>query len=353
MSRFRPSRLMTGVYALIACAACCEARLARGELYGYDGFDYPNDSPAINGLSGGTGWGGPWSDADGDFATLTMDDVSLSNPVFPYATTGDRVRTTALGASSEVNRLLPRTFDMSQDGVTLFASFLFQKHAGLSGATGNNVEFNFFASDGNVQVARVGGGSNDRFFLHNSTNYLEGSITLDQTYFLVLKVVSSALENDQYFLKVYDGTSPVPVAEPTEWDSTFGVNSQRIIDNVRFVNGANASGEFDELRVGSTWADVAGGATTPTGSADFDGDLDVDGADFLIWQRHFGTTGELGGDANDDSIVNGLDLDAWKVQYGGGGAGSVTGAAVPEPSSLLLAAGVAGAVAGRLRSRRK
>jgi hypothetical protein len=336
---------------LIVCAAWCPSRSALGELYAYEGFDYPNDNPALGGLDGGFGWGGPWIDTDADFATLTMDDVSLSNPVFPYATVGDRIRTTALGSASEANRPLPRTFDMSQDGVTLYASFLFEKQAGLSGTSGNNVEFNFFASDGNVQVARVGGGSNDRFFLHNSTNYLEGNIILDHTYFLVLKVVSSALENDQYFLKIFDGTSPVPTAEPTEWDSTFSVNSNRIIDNARFVNGANASGQFDELRIGSTWADVAGGATTPAGSADFNGDSNVDGADFLIWQRNFGTNGASGGDANDDLTVDGLDLDAWRMQYGGGGSMAV--AAVPEPSAALLATICGLALANRRRSLRK
>lgn len=61
-------------------------------------------------------------------------------------------------------------------------------------------------------------------------------------------------------------------------------------------------------------------ATAPTVTGDFDGDLDVDGADFLKWQR------ELGDATN---------LTDWQTNYGNGALASLS--AVPEPSSLLLA----------------
>jgi hypothetical protein len=52
--------------------------------------------------------------------------------------------------------------------------------------------------------------------------------------------------------------------------------------------------------------------------ADFDGDGDVDGRDFLLWQRGFGTTdaAPYQGDANADGHVDGSDLAVWKDQYG-------------------------------------
>jgi len=53
-------------------------------------------------------------------------------------------------------------------------------------------------------------------------------------------------------------------------------------------------------------------------SADFDQDEDVDGFDFLAWQRGFGTTGSAtlaNGDADRDSDVNGDDLAIWIEQY--------------------------------------
>jgi hypothetical protein len=71
-------------------------------------------------------------------------------------------------------------------------------------------------------------------------------------------------------------------------------------------------------------------------NADFDGDGDVDGRDFLIWQRGFGGPASLAtGDANNDGQVNELDLVIWHDQYGN--PPEVSGVtAVPEPGSLIL-----------------
>jgi type 1 glutamine amidotransferase len=64
-------------------------------------------------------------------------------------------------------------------------------------------------------------------------------------------------------------------------------------------------------------------------TADFDDDDDVDGHDFLQWQRGLGiSTGATGadGDANADGHVDTNDLDAWQDQFGA--TGELTSAAV-------------------------
>jgi len=76
---------------------------------------------------------------------------------------------------------------------------------------------------------------------------------------------------------------------------------------------------------------------------DFDSDLDVDGADFLIWQRGFGTGTTFGsGDANGSMTVDGTDLALWQSDYGQPVVSAVAAVqAVPEPTSLgLLLLGV-------------
>ncbi len=88
-------------------------------------------------------------------------------------------------------------------------------------------------------------------------------------------------------------------------------------------------------------------------TADFDDDGDVDGDDFLTWQRGLGTTGATlaQGDANDDDVVNAQDLAIWKAQFGMPGASAAVGA-VPECSSLALAlAALAGLGRRRLSIR--
>ena len=70
--------------------------------------------------------------------------------------------------------------------------------------------------------------------------------------------------------------------------------------------------------------------------ADFDDDEDVDGEDFLIWQRGLGGAGgtdNADGNADGDSDVDGDDLTIWGAQFG---AATVNAQSIPEPSSLAL-----------------
>ncbi|MBA4105021.1 MAG: hypothetical protein C0485_04625 [Pirellula sp.] len=147
--------------------------------------------------------------------------------------------------------------------------------------------------------------------------------------------------------------------------SMFNLNfaGSDVIDSL-FINGVSQA-------VG-TWGAIGSGAANttslltgtgllqvstsavPANNADFNGDNTVDGADFLIWQRGFGLTGQPNkstGDANGDGNVNGLDLDLWKTKFGGAPAAAAVGA-VPEPASMAMAAValVAGFAAARRRS---
>jgi N-acetylglucosamine-6-sulfatase len=85
----------------------------------------------------------------------------------------------------------------------------------------------------------------------------------------------------------------------------------------------------------------------PETTADFDADGDVDGADFLTWQRNVSTTSGAtlaDGNANaaEDGDVDGDDLAVWKAQFGASAAPSSH--QVPEPSAIALA-GLAALVA--------
>ncbi|HYO25603.1 MAG TPA: dockerin type I domain-containing protein [Lacipirellulaceae bacterium] len=85
-------------------------------------------------------------------------------------------------------------------------------------------------------------------------------------------------------------------------------------------------------------------------NADFNGDLKVDGADFVIWQRNLGVgTLQTQGDANGDGAVNAADLGVWRTKFGQPVALGAAGA-VPEPASAALAA-LACVAAATLRRR--
>lgn len=80
-------------------------------------------------------------------------------------------------------------------------------------------------------------------------------------------------------------------------------------------------------------------------SADFDADGDVDGTDFLTWQRGFGMENAVRADGNsdDDSDVDASDLAAWTLTYG---QGSVASGQQAEGGEELNAAAWAWALLG-------
>ena len=81
-------------------------------------------------------------------------------------------------------------------------------------------------------------------------------------------------------------------------------------DRVRDGNGDTVS------RVDIGAFEVQSSAEPP--SADFDEDGDIDGRDFLAWQRGFGTSPAVkaDGDADNDTDVDGDDLTIWQDQFG-------------------------------------
>ena len=84
-------------------------------------------------------------------------------------------------------------------------------------------------------------------------------------------------------------------------------------------------------------------------AGDYDGDDDVDGNDFLVWQQQLGGPGSA--DGNGSGTVDGADLGIWQTAFSAGGGGV---SAVPEPVGLasVFAAVLTAAGAFRKVNRR-
>lgn len=107
--------------------------------------------------------------------------------------------------------------------------------------------------------------------------------------------------------------------------------------------GVRIDNEADATGVVTGWAyetdravGIIAGDSGPVAPGDYDGDGKVAGGDFLVWQQQFGSTvaAGTGADGNGDTLVNGADLNTWKGAFG---TATGAGAAVPEPSSTMMA----------------
>lgn len=84
-------------------------------------------------------------------------------------------------------------------------------------------------------------------------------------------------------------------------------------------------------------------------AADFNNDGKVNSLDLAAWKTAFGATNV--GDADNDNDSDGADFLVWQRQFGSGGASIAAATAVPEPAAaaLLISAGLASTAIGRLR----
>ncbi len=357
----------------------CIPETSYAQLIAYEGFDYPLgglEDVGAGALGGGTGWtpGEGWLPFT-DGVNLTASTIEPNPANWGYTDSqGNKLATSGQTFFQRDYNSVSRGMDLSGVDPSLLRVGDFNPFISGIGASGAELWISFLGrgvdatessatlqlTDGFAgtadQVKRFGlgrpwklqtdgtqGAENDAwgiidFAPATDTLAATGEVATD-TVFMVARI--------QYFdpFEAIPG-NPVNVLGneiATVWVDPVLGNTQpsdasAAIQNFELVNnaitsirlGGNADTWFDEIRIGLDYASVAPIAVGIDG--DFDGDLDVDGADFLEWQRNLGDATNLG---------------LWESNFGPPGPAVGAAASVPEPSSLLLAGALALIAASR------
>jgi len=374
MNRFS---LPTRALRVAACAillACVSSQASYAQLIAYEGFDYPLGGLEVVGngaLGGGTGWmpGLGWVPSfDGAFPSNSTVVPNPSNWGYTDSQGNQLASSGQSFLQSEWNNVV-RNLDITAIDPSL-----------LRQSFNNPTTLAFGASGAELWVSLIGRGDEDENAKEAVLQLMDGlpgnevkKIGLGRPYLLQSDGTQGMPPEDNNEVWAAVDYLPSPFPNPDSYaltgntysDTVFMVARIQFFDPFEAIPGnalnvlgneivtvwvdpvlgnaqpseasavvqdfevldfamtsvqfqGNASTWFDEIRIGLDYASVAPIAVGTDG--DFDGDSDVDGADFLEWQRNLGDTTSLG---------------LWESNYGPPAIAAA--AAVPEPSSMLLA----------------
>lgn len=225
-------------------AALMVTGAAQATLIVYEGFDYAAGPLAGKGAAT-DGWAGAWG--SGTYNVV----AGLTMPDLPFATIGG-----AAAGTGNINRSFTTSIDTDTEGVW-YVSFLLQR-TGWVATSGS--DFAYLEFPWNAK-ADWGVASNDKFNTANIGDSAEapGANTSDVV-FIVGKLVTHAPGTpDQIFLKAYTTGSSIERAETANWTIVGGSeDGSGINTTLRLAAGtlAGYQATFDEIRIGTTWADV-------------------------------------------------------------------------------------------------
>jgi hypothetical protein len=277
MKRILASLLLLSAFATLASNVMADVTFTVDQAHTWSGhmnvFDNPLDGGAY---LWGSGWGVPdlVSIFDNNADTLTLSPNTIGDPnEYWYECTGTGTAPNCGSPGATGNKIMDaNTYVVLPDNTYGGQTITFQGTVLSNSLSGPHVAKAFI-----------------RDFAPDYGSYNESAVVLTPGPFSI----------------------SLPIDPATGRHAQFGFN----------FNGPNVW-VTDVAPFGNVVVQTIAAAGTP---GDFDGDSDVDGRDFLIWQR----------DTNVGSLAD------WQANYGTGTGSLAAVSSVPEPASLSLIAGLA------------
>ena len=237
-------RMIAASFAFLALACNAPGQPLTPPL-SYEGFDYSGIT--LHNQNGGTGWTNAWQDTDND-APLSNDGTSLAFPAnVTFTPVGARLYFAGAG---EAERRFAVGMPLTDEGKTYYFSALVRRQG--------DFRIEFIDNSTNVRW-RMGASGADGAVAGVTGDYtVSGIFPMNETVFIIGKMLTHASANDQVFMNVYRATDVVPAIEPTTWQVTTNGGSGVTLVRLQIRNISAAPLEVDEIRIGTNYESVAG-----------------------------------------------------------------------------------------------
>jgi hypothetical protein len=291
------STMMGAIAGMVLVIAALTPQ-AQAAVLAYEDFNYSNADcgdflvgSTYQGYSSplpcwkGTGWPAntPWiNPIPGLYGPSTKRGrVATSSMTFPagvtYTTSGRNwLVTSSLNANGKAYaaRMMGTPIDFGASN-TFFMSFLIRNKP-------NNSDGYLLIQLANSGTSTIGlnvgwTGSNKARVGYGLTSQSKDSVATLNTnsvYFMVARIVTNpGTSNDSYQASFYSPTDVVPYNEPGSWTLTYQTNLANQVCDVMAISCGdlftcdNTASYIDEIRVGTTWADVTGNYAPPVATA--------------------------------------------------------------------------------------
>ncbi len=245
MKMFR--RMVCGLFCLSAISS------TQAGLLMYEGFDYPAGTKLEASANGGIGFSEPWRSG----SSIAVSAASLSNAAFSpaLASGGAAIATEGAFGYAVRNVKADDVYNFDVDGNTFYVSCLLYKSKATSSNSGEQAQVRLMTThnpDNNRVMIAL---NSDERLMINETELLK-KVAADQVYFVVLKVVTGGSNQDTIYANVYTEADSVENDEPAKWTITVQADIAGTLQHLRLGSGANTGAGFDEIRLGTSWADV-------------------------------------------------------------------------------------------------
>jgi hypothetical protein len=243
-------RMMIAV-SILALAIC--ASPARATLLAYEGFDYSPGS-YVDGLNGGTGFSTPWSGsgwhsgASAGSLTYVGDPNPVSGGHMNYTPIGGTQRQLSTSHAMTTGTVLYLSYLVRLDGDGWLALKLQNGPASAGDTPGRSM---ITGLDSRGSGGYIGGAS-------APTIYYDFGYTQGGTVYVVAKMVGDP-DNNRWINSgsFYESPTAVPTTEPGAYMIEYGLAVGANASPVDSINiWGNGSWQVDEIRIGTTYADV-------------------------------------------------------------------------------------------------